>query len=618
MSDCICCRSCKANNKIKRHTEHYNAENILRIALVGNPNCGKTTLFNSLTGMKQHTANYPGVTVDMHTGEVVYKNKKLIFIDLPGTYSIENCIAEETVTRNTVMSDDDTVRPDAVIAVVDATAIRRSMGLVLELRERGIPCVVSLTMTDIAEKHGMSIKYDRLRDFTGTEAIAVHSLSGEGIPELLNAVISVSGQKMTKRHIPKNIPDSSYFSELSGKNAKRSCTDKADMILTGRFSFLIFVSVMLTAGTITFIIGGAAARLSEKLLGTVSLSLYTLVQNIEWLPEWVTSLIGDGIIPGILGVISFLPQIAVLFFFIGLLEDCGYMARIAFITDGFFWRAGLSGKAAIPMMLGFGCTVTAVLSTRTLKSRRDRLRVMAAVPFISCGARLPVYLLIGGIFFPKKVSIAVILIYILGIIAAAISAKISRGIRSPESSLLFTELPDYRVPSLKNALLYSSEKVGEFIHKASTVIFAASVIMWIAVNFGPGGYTAQTGGMSFAEIIGKYVSVLLAPAGLGKAGIALALICGIMSKESIISSLYIAYGCSGVSELSAALSADGMTAASAAALMVFVLLYTPCAAALSAIRKESGSVLFSLFISAAQLLTAFIMSVIVYRVASLF
>ena len=616
MANCRCCRGCGVNSKTKSNTDIFPAENTLRIALVGNPNCGKTTLFNSLTGMKQHTANYPGVTVDMHTGEIVYKNKKLIFIDLPGTYSIENCIAEETVTRDTVLSDDDTVRPDAVIAVVDSTAMRRSMGLVFELRARGIPCVVALTMTDIAEKRGVSIKYDRLRDFTGTETIAVHSLSGKGIPELLNAVVSVSGQKMTKRHIPKNIPDTSYFSEFSGKNAKCSYTDKADMILTGHFSFLIFVSVMLTAGAITFIIGGAAARLSEKLLGTVSLSLCTLVQSIEWLPEWVTSLIGDGIIPGILGVISFLPQIAVLFFFIGLLEDCGYMARIAFITDGFFWRAGLSGKAAIPMLLGFGCTVTAVLSTRTLKSRRDRLRVMAAVPFISCGARLPVYLLIGGIFFPRRVSLAVILIYIFGIIAATISARLSRGSRSPDGSLLFTELPDYRIPSMKNAVLYSSEKVGEFIHKASTVIFAASVIMWIAVNFGSDGYMAQTESMSFAEIIGKYTSVLLTPAGLGKTGIALALICGIMSKESIISSLYIAYGCSGASELSAALSADGITSASAAALMVFVLLYTPCAAALSAIRKESGSVLFSLFIASAQLITAFLISVIVYRVAS--
>lgn len=616
MANCRCCRGCGVNSKTKSNTDIFPAENTLRIALVGNPNCGKTTLFNSLTGMKQHTVNYPGVTVDMHTGEIVYKNKKLIFIDLPGTYSIENCIAEETVTRGTVLSDNDTVRPDAVIAVVDATAMRRSIGLVLELRARGIPCVIALTMTDIAEKRGVSIKYDRLRDFTGTKTIAVHSLSGKGIPELLNAVVSVSGQKMTKRHIPKNIPDTSYFSEFSGKNAERSCTDKADMILTGRFSFLIFVSVMLTAGAITFIIGGVAARLSEKLLGTVSLSLCTLVQSIEWLPEWVTSLIGDGIIPGILGVISFLPQIAVLFFFIGLLEDCGYMARIAFITDGFFWRAGLSGKAAIPMLLGFGCTVTAVLSTRTLKSRRDRLRVMTAVPFISCGARLPVYLLIGGIFFPHRVSLAVMLIYIFGIIAAAISARLSRGSRSPDGSLLFTELPDYRIPSLKNAVLYSSEKVGEFIHKASTVIFATSVIMWIAVNFGPDGYTMQTESMSFAEIIGKYASILLTPAGLGKTGIALALICGIMSKESIISSLYIAYGCSGISELSAALSADGITSASAPALMVFVLLYTPCAAALSAIRKESGSVLFSLFIAATQLITAFLISVIVYRVAS--
>lgn len=181
MANCRCCRGCGVNSKTKSNTDIFPAENTLRIALVGNPNCGKTTLFNSLTGMKQHTANYPGVTVDMHTGEIIYKNKKLIFIDLPGTYSIENCIAEETVTRDTVMSDDSTVRPDAIIAVVDVTAIRRSMGLVLELRAHGIPCVIALTMTDIAEKHGLSIKYGRLRDFTGAEAIAVRSLSGEGI-----------------------------------------------------------------------------------------------------------------------------------------------------------------------------------------------------------------------------------------------------------------------------------------------------------------------------------------------------------------------------------------------------------------------------------------------------
>lgn len=615
MTDCVFCSGCTVRKKEESGTAHASEKNVLRVALVGNPNCGKTTLFNALTGMNQHTANYPGVTVDMHTGETVYKNKRIVFIDLPGTYSIENCTAEETVTRDALLSENDTARPDAVIAVLDATAITRGLGLILELRAKGIPSVIALTMTDIAEKRGSVIKYGRIHGFTGVEAIAVRSVSGKGVPELLDAVVSVSVQKAAKKRLPKSIPDASYFSESSVKMPKNSLTDMADTILTGRFSFLIFVSVMLIAGAITFIIGGASARLAEKLLGEVSLSLCTFLRSIAWLPEWVTSLISGGIVPGILSVLSFLPQIALLFFIIGLLEDCGYMARIAFITDGLFRGAGLSGKAAIPMLLGFSCTVTAVLSTRTLKSRRDRMRIMAAVPFISCGARLPVYLLIGGIFFPRRVALSVILIYLLGILAASASARISCGKRTGSSSLLFTELPDYRIPSLRSAALYSFEKVSKFIHKASTVIFAAAVIMWLAVNFGPSGYINGTENISFAEIVGKYAAVLLTPAGIGRPGIALALICGILSKESVISSLYVAYGSASAAELASALASDGINAASAAALMVFVLLYTPCAAALSAIKKESGSALFSLFIAAAQLVTAYLISVVVYQLS---
>lgn len=610
------CHNTERKDKAPGSTDLPNEKSIIRAVLVGNPNCGKTTLFNALTGMRRRTANYPGVTVDSHSAVSEHNGRSVLLTDLPGAYSIERCNAEETITRDVIMTADEGARPDVIISILDATALPRGFALARELRASGIPTVTALNMIDIAERDGAKLNIGKISKYLGSPVIAVCARSGRGLPELMDELINATGNTgkrnrpaVKRRHISVDDPPPEWFWEKRGSSASGDLTDAADRIVTGRAAPFLFAALMLICGFVIFSLGGAAAGLSGKLIESFSGMLCGWLGSLG-LPLPFLSLIEDGIMPGILGVISFLPQIALLFLALGLFEDCGYMSRIAFITDGFFSRIGLSGRAAVPMLLGFGCTVPAVLSTRTIRSRSERLRVIAAIPFISCGARLPVYMLISSIFFPGITSAVILILYTVGICTTAIVSGIGFD-RKDKGSALFIELPDYRIPHLKSVFLYAADKVREFLTRASTVILLSSVIMWFIANIGPHGYCDTLSENSFAVIIGHVLSPLLSPIGLGSSAIALALIYGLVSKESIVSSLYVLYGVSAPIELGAALAADGITPNSAAAFLVFVLLYTPCAAAFAAICREA-SPRFAAKTAIFQLLLAFGMSGVVY------
>ena len=675
----------------------------LHVAFVGNPNCGKTTLFNDYTGAKLKVANWPGVTVEKKEGSFTYQGEKMRLVDLPGIYSLTSYTMEEKISRGYIMEDE----VDVVIDVADASSLERNLYLTLQLIELGKPVVLALNMMDIVEERGMDIDLHRLPEMLGIPCIPVSARTKQGLEILMHAVLhhknKEAGENLEHHHdhasshphdhhkdivmvysdeiedkidaisekleekygaLPNmrwhaikylewdetireqypidvtGIADRSYEEEiisqkydfieeiieecLVGKSQKAEFTDKIDHALTHRiWGIPIFLGIMALVFFLTFTIGDWLKGYMEMGLDWVSGLILQLLE-LAGASELMTSLVVDGIIAGVGGILTFLPNIFILFLALAILEDSGYMARVAYVMDGVMGKIGLSGRAFIPMLLGFGCTVPAVMASRALEDPRDRLKTILITPFMSCSARLPIYILFAGMFFPKYDMLVAYSLYLLGIVVAIVVALIMNLFtKKKEVNTLLIELPEYKTPNAHSIAIYTWEKVEDYLKKAGTTIFIASVALWVILNFGPTGMVSDAS-ESFGALAGKVIAPLMKPAGLGYWQIVVALIAGLAAKEVVVSSMSVMFGFADVATsaemagMAAALSGIGFTAANAYALMTFCLLYTPCMAAVATIKKETNSWKWTIFDAVFQIVVAWVVSVIVYRIGLLF
>lgn len=653
-------------------------------ALAGNQNCGKTTLFNQLTGSNQHVGNFPGVTVEQKSGEI-RSAKDCTVVDLPGIYSLRPYSTEEIVTRNFLVDD----KPDGIINIVDATNIERNLYLSLQLLEMKIPMVIALNMMDEVRNNGGSVDIAAISEELGVPVVPISAAKNEGIEELVRQIVRVSKNRILPqktdfcsgavhrcihavRHIvedhaerlnmsrrfaaTKLIEDDKAIidrlelneNELeliehsivemeneSGMDRNAALADmrytyiegvcsrtvvkakeskehrrsvKIDSILTNRFAAIpLFILILGLVFWLTFNVIGAFL---SDLLAT----------GIDWLTAVVDgaltdyglnpvihSLIIDGIFAGVGSVLSFLPIIVTLFFFLSILEDTGYMARVAFVMDKLLRKLGLSGRSFVPMLIGFGCSVPAIMATRTLSSERDRKMTILLTPFMSCSAKIPIYAVFTAAFFKENQAIVMIMLYIIGIIIGIFGALILNKTAFKGNPVPFVmELPNYRLPSAKSVLMLMWDKSKDFLQKAFTVIFVATVIIWFLQSFDWQLNVVTDSSQSLLAAIGRVIAPVFAPLGFGDWRVSTALITGFTAKEAVISTLAILTG-TDMDGVGAALSGI-FTQQSAFCFLVFTLLYTPCVAAIAAIRRELGSGVKAAGVAVIQCLVAWVVA----------
>jgi len=648
----------------------------IKIALAGNPNCGKTTLFNGLTGANHYVGNWAGVTVERKEGTWQYGDNAVHVIDLPGIYSMSPYSLEERITRDYIINSD----VDVVIDIVDASFLERNLYLTTQLIELGKPVVLVLNMMDEAEKKGIQIDVDKLSEELGIPIVPMIAMKNIGVDELfrtLYGVVKENTQQVNKvvfnedveKHIQafaveygkcldthydprwvgikiieedKDVLDllgidspKVYESGVSvitteryayidrlidthvilGKNEFHRQTDLIDgVLLNKRFAIPIFGLVMAFIFYMTFTVGGIFTDqldvlINQNFAGFVQSSFEKMAVE-----SWLISLIVDGVIGGVGGVLTFVPNIAILFIFISILEDSGYMARVALIMDGWMSKVGLNGKTFIPMILGFGCNVPAIMGTRTLENENDRLIAILINPFMSCGARFPVYVLFASVFFKGYETIATLSLYVLGVvIALSVAYVFRRTLFKGDETPFIMELPPYRVPAFKSLMIHVWERVKGYIQKAGTVIFVASVVLWVILNFNFNGMTEIQN--SFGASIGKFIAPFFAPLGFGTWQNALSLLSGIVAKEIVVANTAILYGVGGggMDALGVVLK-EVFNPVSAYAFMVFVLLYTPCVAVIGVIKRETNSWKWTIFSVGYQIVVAWSVSFIVYQV----
>lgn len=591
------------------------------LALAGNQNCGKTTLFNALTGANQHVGNFPGVTVECKTGQIKSR-PDITLADLPGTYSLRPYTTEEIITRDFLTEE----KPDGIINIVDAVNIERNLYLTVQLLDLGIPAVIALSMTDVLQNSGGSVDTKKMSEILGVPVIPVCASKNEGLLELTEAA-SRQAEKRVKPSpvfteaeintaralfggdINASLADMrySFIEELcagcvvkpkESKAHKRSL--KADRLLTGRYTAIpIFLLVLFSMFFLTFdILGGSLSGALSAGMETLSAAAESALLAAGINPV-IRSLITDGIFSGVGGVLSFLPIIVALFFFLSVLEDTGYMARVAFIMDAPMRRLGLSGKSFVPVLLGFGCTVPAVMASRTVSSERDRKMTVLLLPFMSCSAKIPVYTVFASAFFSGYEPLVITILYLTGVMTGiAAAAVLKRTVFRGEPVPFIMELPDYRLPSLKSVGLLMLEKSKDFIKKAFTVIFVSSVAVWFLRTFNMRLDIARCGAESILALFGRLLAPLFVPLGLGDWRIVTALISGISAKEAVVSTLSVLFGV-GASELPGSIAAH-FSLPSAVGFLVFTLLYTPCIAGVSAMKREFGSAKYAASAIAAQ------------------
>lgn len=664
------------------------------IALVGNPNCGKTTLFNALTGSNQYVGNWAGVTVEKKTGFT--KDKKLNIVDLPGIYSLSPYSMEEKISKNYVLKEN----PDAIINIIDGTNIERNLYLTVQLIELKIPMVIAVNMMDDIKAKGGSIDCEYLSKLLGIPVIPISAKRNENIdsivdevkkvikaqafpPEInydyktqnaLNSIYSVivrkcrmdipysfyaakllEGDKETPKildlkeqqisQIEKIVSDYEKTSEYGDREAmladarykfieeivkktvvkgkdeeELTVSDKIDLVVTNRFLAIpIFLLIMGTIFGLTFgPIGTFFSDLIDKFFTEGLAPLVNKGMTVAAAPEWTRSLFVDGIISGVGGILTFLPQIAILFLCLSLLEDSGYMARAAFITDRFLRRLGLSGKSFIPMLMGFGCTTPAVMATRTQENMQERRLTILLLPFMSCGAKLTIYTLFANIFFKEHKAIAVFSMYIIGFIVAILVGLILKKTYFKKAMAPFVmELPPYHMPMLSSVAKNTWDKCKGFIIKAGTIIFAMSVVIWVLRSFTPQfAFTTDATTSIFAQI-GKFIAPVFKPLGFGNWQASVSLLTGVIAKEAVASSMLVLYSASNQAQLTSII-ASAFTPLSAYAFMLFCLLYVPCISAFVTIKREMGSWKWALTSAGIQLSVAYIVSLLVYQIGSLF
>ena len=581
------------------------------IALLGNPNVGKTTLFNSLTGANQRVGNWAGVTVDKKEGSFNDFN----IIDLPGIYAMDTYSNEEKVSKDFLENG----QVDLILNIIDASNIDRNLYLTMQLKRFKKPIILAVNMIDVAEKKGINIDYDKLSKLLDVTVIPIQASKEEGIDDIKAALEKInyktidendynfSSEKETYKYIENILDDCTEKVNSTHKSTK----EKLDNIMLNPWlAYPIFFAIMALTFQITFSwIGQPLSDLLDTLLND---SLVPLIENlIHGMSPWFQSLILDGIIGGVGGILVLLPIILSLFACITVLEDSGYMARVAFIMDKIMRKMGLSGQAFIPMIVGFGCSVPAIMTARTLESEKDRKLTALLIPLMSCNARLPVYSVFAAVFFPDKIGLIVASLYFLGILLAFILGIIFKHtIFKNEEEPLLIELPEYKLPSLKNLFNQLYEKTKGFLVKAGTLIFAMSIVLWFLSNFNFNGMTDVNN--SILSSIGGFIAPIFKPLGFGNWQSSVSLLTGLIAKETVVSSMGVIFA----GDLSAMLPLH-FTTLSALSFLVFVLLYTPCITVVGTMKKEFGTkiTLFSVFY---QLSLAWIVSFLVFNIGSLF
>ena len=656
----------------------------IRVGFVGNPNCGKTTLFNAFTGAKLKVANWPGVTVERMEGMTSYNDCPIKLIDMPGIYSLSCYTMEEKVTRRCL--EDGEV--DVIVNVADASSLERNLYLTLQLLEMKKPMILALNMMDLVEERGIEINLHRLSDMLGTiPVVPVSARNRTGLELLLDTVVhhyKEPPQGVTVKYTPRienkickiktilkshdnnldnirwyaikcleydktvmndclvdlsGIVDRNYEKEIINqkydyieeimeqclvkKEGSCTLTDKIDHYLTHPvLGVPFFLGIMALVFFFTFTIGDFLKKYFEIALDLFSSYMQQLMVGIG-ASGWITSLVVDGIVAGVGGILTFLPNIIILFLALAFLEDSGYMARVAYVMNEVMGRVGLSGKAFLPMLLGFGCTVPAVMATRALSSDRDRKRTILITPFMSCSARLPIYILFSGMFFPNHALAVAYSLYLVGLIMAVMIAFMTHRLAGAKGEdTLLIELPEYKMPDGRTVSIYVWDKVKDYLSKAGTTIFLATIVLWFVLNGGPNGFVTDVS-KSFAAIIGRVLVPILRPAGLGDWRIAVALISGLSAKEVVVSSFSVLFGISninsaaGMKQLFGSLGNFGFGSVNAYALMIFCLLYSPCIAAVAAIKKETGSIKWTIGMVLFQLAVAWLAAVLVFQMGSL-
>lgn len=658
------------------------------IALVGNPNSGKTTLFNALTGSNQHVGNWPGVTVEKKEGKFKYKDTEYTVVDLPGTYSLGAYSEDEIVARDYILKGN----PDVVINLVDATNIERNLYLTTQLMGMGVEVVIALNMMDEAKQKEIEIDVDKLSKKLGISIIPTIASKSRGLDDLIEKTIEIiekdestqidftygkeleneisklektlSGVDLDypKRWLAikllegdpeiknlkqlqslKSLKDRLFF--IEDKNSAyeleivdrrysfigdllkdtlvrpseevETLTDKIDKVITHKyFGIPIFALIMFIIFQLTFtfgedILGGYMESLVDFLSEKVLIGL-----NYLGAGQWIKDFFVNAIFEGVGAVLEFIPLIAVLYFFLGILEDTGYMARAAYVMDSLMRKLGLQGKTFISMIVGFGCNVPGIMATRTLENKKDRMIALLINPFMSCGAKIPIYLIFIAAFFPDYGGIALFALYFLGIIVALVVGKIfSKTIFKGETSHFIMELPPYRLPAFKYVIRDMWDKVKDFVVRAGTIIFAVVALLWVLARF-PIGVEPY----SQASLLGKiggFIAPIFRPAGFGTWQASVSLFAGIAAKEAVVATLGMVYA--GVTEGTELIEAirSSFTSLSAASFLVMTLLYTPCAAVIATVKRETNSYKWAIFMVIYPFLIGWVFAVLIYQIGSL-
>ena len=674
------------------HTAHDSRP--MRVALAGNPNCGKTTLFNALTGSNQYVGNWPGVTVEKKEGTAHLGDRELTVVDLPGIYSLSPYSMEEIVARDFIIGEN----PDAVIDIVDATNLERNLYLTVQLLELEKPMVLALNFMDEVEARGDHIDTSRLSRELGVPVVPIIARTGQGLDELLQvahrqmhlgytfepddlyddfthdihhrmgelihdaayaaglpahwaSIKLLEGDEIVAKAL--NLPaetqkkldeiiaeyeqssdlgdretliaDSRYqyiqrvvsHSVVKGTDHGPSLSQKIDRVVTGKYTALpLFLLAMLCMFAITF--GPFGSWLQDGVSALIDLFSSWLegTMTAAGVSPVLISLVCDGIIAGVGGVLSFLPQIALLFFFLSFLEDSGYMSRAAFIMDRLLRRFGLSGKAFIPMLMGFGCTVPAIMGARTMENEKDRRMTILLIPFMSCSAKLPVYGMIAGAFFGAWAGLVVFGLYLIGMVCGILSGILFKHtLFSGEPAPFVLELPPYRLPSMENIATHVWQKVKGFLIKAGTLILLMSMVLWILQSFDFRLHMVEDASASMLGTIGGWIAPIFAPLGFGFWQAAVALLTGLIAKEMVVSSLSMFYGFAlTASSAQVAAAMTGFTPLAAFSMLVFILLYVPCVAAVSTLAKEMNSLKWTLFSILWQIGVAYVAALIVHTI----
>ena len=625
----------------------------LSVALTGNPNTGKSTIFNELTGIRQKIGNWPGVTVDKKVGYTKYKDRAISVIDLPGTYSINGRSPEECIVENYLTQE----QPDLVVDVIDSSNIERNLFLCLQLLERNIPVLIDLNMIDESAKKGIKISTNKLEKILGMPVVETNGRSKKSTTKLLDIftttvlnqyknskqveehilhIENLRAQIKNKEELEEAIIEARYAfidriveEVVTRENKGESVTEKIDKVLAnGAVALPILLMMLYLVFEITFTwIGQPIADELDVLINEDFYGFADEALTGLGVADWLHSLVCDGIIAGVGGVLTFVPLIFTLFFCLSFLDGTGYMARVAFVMDPIMRRAGISGKAIMPIICGFGCAVPGIMGARALDSEKDRMITILVTPFLTCGAKLPVMALFGAIFFGKNAGDVVFVMYLVGIVTAIIASSIlSKTVFGKDDTSFVLELPPYRIPDMKTVFLETWDKGKGYLVKAGTIIFAMSVLIWFMSNY---NFAGQVDDMSesFLAILGSGMSTLFVFHGFADWQAGSAILTGIMAKEAVISTMGILYGLPDLSPDTETVEAMNLVAGSglqvafttmsALAFMIFSQLYTPCMTALGTIKKEAGGWKWFTLVAVGQFVIAWIISLIVYQVGIL-